>query len=73
MPSTQTKPIYSEVLYNLNGFIIASDLTWLSQLGLQNTPATSLQRGLDSPNLYPGYDTKQSDYEALVILELWGM
>ena len=27
----------------------------------------------DSPNEYPGYDTKQSDVEAPVMLELWGM
>ena len=27
----------------------------------------------DLPNECPGYDTKQSDGEALVILELWGM
>ena len=27
----------------------------------------------DSPNKSPGYDTKQSDCEASVILELWGM
>ena len=25
------------------------------------------------PNEYPGYDTKESDDEALVMLELWGM
>ena len=28
--------------------------------------------GLDSPNEYPGYDTKQSEGEASVTLELWG-
>ena len=27
----------------------------------------------DSPNKCPGYDTKQSDGEAPVMLELWGM
>ena len=27
----------------------------------------------DSPNKSPGYDTKQSDGEAPVMLELWGM
>ncbi len=27
----------------------------------------------DSPNECPDYDTKQSDGEALVMLELWGM
>ena len=30
-------------------------------------------RGLGPPNVYPGYDAKQSDDEVLVMLELWGM
>ncbi len=29
--------------------------------------------GLDSPSKCPGYDTKQFDGEASVMLELWGM
>ena len=29
--------------------------------------------GQSSPNECPGYDTKQSDSEAPVMLELWGM
>ena len=29
--------------------------------------------GLDSPNESPGYDTKQSDGEVPIMLELWGM
>ena len=29
--------------------------------------------GKNSPNKCPGYDTKQSDGEVPVILELWGM
>ena len=29
--------------------------------------------GYDSPNECPGYDTKQSDSEVPVMLELWGM
>ena len=29
--------------------------------------------GLDPPNEYPGYYTKQSDGEAPVMLEFWGM
>ena len=28
--------------------------------------------GYDSPNVCPGYDTKQSDDEASIMLELWG-
>ena len=29
--------------------------------------------GYDHPNVYPAYDTKQSDCDARVIPELWGM
>ena len=29
--------------------------------------------GQDSPNKCPGYDTKQSDGDAPLMLELWGM
>ena len=36
-------------------------------------PTTSLQRGKISPNETPEYDTKQSDSEAPVMLEFWGM
>ena len=45
-----------------------------SRLGLWNTPAAPLQRG-KSPSPYesPGYDTKQSDGEDQVMLEVWGM
>ena len=39
---------------------------WPSRLGLQNTKYISSNEG-------PGYDTKQSDGEALVMLELSGM
>ena len=43
------------------------------RLGLQNTPTVSLQRGKTSSNKCPRYDTKQSDDEASVMPELWGM
>ena len=35
--------------------------------------AVSLQRGKTHPNECPVYDTKQSDGEASVMLELWQM
>ena len=45
-----------------------------SRLRLQNILTASLQRGkTPHPNEYPGYDTKQSDGEASLRLELWGM
>ena len=44
-----------------------------SWLGLQNTPTAFLQRGKTPTNKCPGYDTKQSDGLAPVMMELWGM
>ena len=46
-----------------------------SRLDLQNTPTASLQGGKTLPthNECSGYDTKQSDEEVLVMLELWRM
>ena len=41
-----------------------------SQLGLYNTPTAPLQRGKPSTNECPGYNTKKSDGEAPVMLEL---
>ena len=38
--------------------------------GLWNMTTAPLQRGKPPPNECPGYDTKLSDGEALVILEL---
>ena len=44
-----------------------------SKLGLQNTSTTPLQKSKTPPKEYPDNDTKLSDGEASVILELWGM
>ena len=44
-----------------------------SQLVLENTSTASLQRSNPAPNKCPRYDTKQSDGEAPVMLEFWGM
>ena len=41
--------------------------------GAMNTPTAPLQRGKTPSNEYPGYDIKQSDGDALVMLELWEM
>ena len=49
------------------------NISWFIRLGLQNTSTASLQRGKTLPNEWPGYDTKQSDGEAPVMLEIWGM
>ena len=48
---------------------------WPSWLGLSNTPTASLLRSKipPLPNECPGYDIKQSDGGAPVMLELWGM
>ena len=53
-----------------------SQIHFLTQsVGLLNTPTTSLQRGKapDHPNECFTYNTKQSDAEVSVMLELWGM
>ena len=47
-------------------------LLWPSRLGWQNTLTASVQRGKTPPNECPGYDSKQPDGEASVILEVWG-
>ena len=49
-------------------------VTNLAQLAgaIKYTNYNSAERW-DSPNKCPGYDTKQSDCEAPVMLELWGM
>ena len=44
-----------------------------SRLGLKNTPIAILQEDKNSPNKCPGYNSKQSDGEIPVMLELWGM
>ena len=46
---------------------------WPSWLGLQNTPSASLQRRKTPHNECFGYETKQFDGEAPVMLELRGM
>ena len=46
---------------------------WPSPLDLQNTPTASLHMGKTPPNECPDYNTKQSDVEVPVMLELWGM
>ena len=42
-------------------------------LGMLNTPTAFLQSGKPFPNECPVYDTKQSDGEVPVMLELWEM
>ena len=66
-----TKTIFYSVICNL----LIYEYFWPSRLsgGLQNIPTASLQRGKTSANGCPDYDTKQSDGEAPVMLELWGM
>ena len=57
-----------------SGDVLRSKLVLPTRLGLENTPTAFLQRGKPHPlNECPGIDTKQSDSEVLVMLELWGM
>ena len=40
---------------------------------VEYTNCIAVERLDPTPNECPGYDTKQSDGEALLMLELWGM
>ena len=65
---------FLECSVNTNVFDILFNYILLpSRLGQQITPIASLQRGKTPPNEFPGYDTKQSDGEVPVILEIWRM
>ena len=46
---------------------------WSNSAGVAEYTDWFSAEGLDSPNECPGYDIEQSDGEALVMLELWGM
>ena len=47
-----------------------SKQTWPSRLGAAEYTNCFSEEGLDSPKEYSGYDTKQYDGEASVLLEL---
>ena len=46
-------------------------MSWPCQLWLLNTPTASLQWGKTPPKRCSGYNSKQSDGEAPVMLEVW--
>ena len=58
----------SQLLIPFNSPFESSSVGWLCRIH-----TASLLRCKGSSNECPGYDTKQSDSEAPVILELWGM
>ena len=45
----------------------------LSRMGLLNTPTSSSQKGKSLQNECPVYNTKHTDSEVPVMLELWRM
>ena len=59
--------IWFQLIINLYSIILIQ-----SAGAVENTYCISAE-GLDSLNECPGYDTKRSDDETLVMLELWGM
>ena len=65
---------YLECKHNFYSFGFSKSIfysyNWPSQLGRQNTPTASRQGNKFPPYEYPGYNTKQSDGEASVMLEL---
>ena len=65
-----TTIVYSYIWYILNKERLPTD----GQVGWGcRIHQLELYTGVNSPNNSPGYDTKQSDSEASVMLELWGM
>ena len=65
---------FDNIKCSINTKIIRISLNlWPSWLRLQNTPTASLQRAKAPPNGCPGYDITQSDGEAQVMVEFWGM
>ena len=62
----------SSIALYLHYWWFHSDIKLSSRLGLKNTPTAPLQWG-KTPNECPVHDTKQSDDEVPVMLELWGM
>ena len=53
--------------------ILSLSVVLPSRVGLSNTPTASVQKGKISLNVCTGYDSKQSDGEVPVMLELWRM
>ena len=60
----------SDYLYHFPSLYLYCPVCWE---GAKNTPTASLQMAKTTPNESPEFDTKQSDGEASVMLELWGM
>ena len=60
---------YENSLYHFIMQINMSPVNW----GYKNTSSASLQRSKTYSNECPRYDTKQSDVETPVMLEIWGM
>ena len=64
--------------FNTSHLVVISNfksqsIRWPSMLELQNIPTGYLYRGKTFPSKCLGYDTKQSDGEGSVMLELWGL
>ena len=55
------------------GNTLPISVLWPNRLGEQNTPTSFLQRSQSVPSECPGYNTKQSNGDVSVMLELWGM
>ena len=63
---------YQNLLIFMNAFSLFYCLK-INLCGLFNPKAILIAEGQNFSNGCPGYDTKQSDSEASVMLELWGM
>ena len=56
-----------------NSHLLFTTIWWPSRMGQQNTLTASLQKGKNSLNERHEYNTKQSDDETPIIMELSGM
>ena len=59
--------------FNFLSNIIQPNRIWPNRQGLQNTPTESLHRSKTPQRVSYRYDSKQSDGEDPVMLEIWGM
>ena len=60
-------------LYNIQNLRCCENFPKISTGVALSESAQSVEAVRASPNECPGYDTKQSDDETLVMLEFWGM
>ena len=80
LTSLETPNAIILLLNRMSGWMIRNTIAWEENvafqiyvnLGLLNKPNPPMQRSKNPTNECPRYDTKQSDCDVSVMLELWG-